>query len=178
MLGFHSTRKVVRLAECAGPRDCPQVVTPTLRGCSASLAVPAVEVAVTQTSEAVSVRVKGKATVKSAGALVDGLLGLAARRPAVVTLDLSELRSISCLAMGGLVAYCRGVVRAGGRVCLADELQPAVREALTRARLFDLFETTAEAGPADNARRLGPASTAFKQPRSGLEDLTTNTKGK
>jgi hypothetical protein len=36
-----------------------------------------------------------------------------------VTLDLSELRSISSLAMGVLVAYRRGVVRRGGRVRLA-----------------------------------------------------------
>jgi anti-anti-sigma factor len=71
-----------------------------------------------------------------------GLLAPAARRPAVVTLDLSELRSISSLAMGVLVAYRRGVIRAGGRVFLAGALQPAVHEALARAELFDLFETT------------------------------------
>jgi anti-anti-sigma factor len=112
-------------------------------------------VAARQTSDGLAIRVKGEATVEAAGALLSGLLAPAARRPAVVTLDLSELRSISCLAMGVLVAYRRGVVRAGGRVCLAQELRPAVREALARAALLDLFETTADAGPAPN-RLAGP----------------------
>jgi anti-anti-sigma factor len=89
------------------------------------------------------IRVKGEARVDCAGALLDGLLASTARRQALVTLDLSELRSISSLAMGVLVAYRRGVVRSGGRVCLAEGLQPAVHEALARAELFDLFETTA-----------------------------------
>jgi anti-anti-sigma factor len=94
------------------------------------------------------IRVKGEATVKAADALLSGLLAPAARRPAVVTLDLSELRSISCLAMGVLVAYRRGVVRAGGRVRLAEGLQPAVKEALARAELLGLFETAADTGGA------------------------------
>jgi hypothetical protein len=58
-----------------------------------------------------------------------------------------ELRSISSLAMGVLVAYRRGVVRAGGRVRLAGGLQPAVHEALARAELFDMFETTDDVWP-------------------------------
>jgi anti-anti-sigma regulatory factor len=94
------------------------------------------------------IRVKGEATAQGAGALLGGLLVPSACRPAVVTLDLSELRSISCLAMGALVAYRRGVVRAGGRVLLVGELQPAVREALARAEVLGLFELTAGAGAA------------------------------
>jgi anti-anti-sigma factor len=117
--------------------------------------VPAVEVTASHTSDALVIRVKGEAKVECAGALQDGLLAPAARRPAVVTLDLSELRSISSLAMGVLVTFRRGVVRTGGRVRLAGELQPAVHAALARAELFDLFETTADAGPAPN-RPAGP----------------------
>jgi anti-anti-sigma factor len=114
--------------------------------------VPGVKVAVSQSADGLVLRVKGEATVECVGALMDGLLAPAACRPAVVTLDLSELRSISCLALGVLVAYRRGVVRTGGRVRLAEQLQPAVREALARAELFGLFETAADAGPAPNGQ--------------------------
>jgi anti-anti-sigma factor len=103
-------------------------------------------VSVLQTAAALVIRVKGEATVQSVGVLQAGLLAPSACRPAVVTLDLSELCSICCLAMGVLVAYRRGVVRTGGRVRLAEELQPAVKEALARAELFGLFEATADPG--------------------------------
>jgi anti-anti-sigma factor len=102
-----------------------------------------VQVSVSQTADGLVIRVKGEARVDCTETLLDGLLTSAAHRPTVVTLDLSELRSISSLAMGVLVAYRRGVVRTGGRVCLDEGLQPAVREALARAELLDLFETTA-----------------------------------
>jgi anti-anti-sigma factor len=104
--------------------------------------MPEIDVAVSRTSDDMVIRVKGEAEMGSAGALLDGLLTAAAGRPAVVTLDLSELRSVSTLAMGVLVAYRRGVVRKGGRVRLAEQLQPSVKEALARAELLDLFETT------------------------------------
>jgi hypothetical protein len=70
----------------------------------------------------------------------------------VVTLDLSELRSISRLAVGVLVAYHRSVVCTGGWVRLAGELLPAVKEALARAGLFDLVEPSADAGRAPSRR--------------------------
>ena len=76
---------------------------------------------------------------------MSGLLASTARRRAVVTLDLSELRLLSPLALGVLVAYRRSVVRGGGWVRLAKEMQPAVKEMLARADLFDLFETTEDA---------------------------------
>jgi anti-anti-sigma factor len=110
-------------------------------GCSAGLS-SALEVTVSQSSDDVIVRLKGDAKLEYSGTLLDGLLAVAARRPQVVTLDLSELRCISSLAMGVLVTYRRGVVRCGGQVRLAGELQPLVWEALTRAELLDLFETT------------------------------------
>ena len=150
MRAFHFLRWFARPAECGSPADLPPVVAPTLpapdnpRPLAAS---PAVQVSVIQTAADLIIRVKGEARVECAGALLDGLLAPAARRPAVVILDLSELRSISCLAMGVLVTYRRGVVRAGGRVHLAGGLQPAVNEALARAELLDLFETTDDVRP-------------------------------
>jgi anti-anti-sigma factor len=103
-------------------------------------------VEVSQTSDEMLARVKGDATVDSAGALLNGLLVHSARRRVSVTFDLSGLRSISSLAMGVLVTFGRSVIRRGGRVRLAGELQPAVREALARADLlaeFDAAERTA-----------------------------------
>ncbi|HKB36373.1 MAG TPA: STAS domain-containing protein [Gemmataceae bacterium] len=114
-----------------------------------SAAAPAVQVAISQTADGMMIQIKGEPRVECAGALLDGLFASPARRPAVVTLDLSELSSISCLAVGVLVGYRRGVVRTGGVVRLAEPLQPAVREALARAGVLELFETTtgAEAAP-------------------------------
>jgi len=150
MHAFHFRRWFARPAECGSPADLPPVVAPTLPAPHTPrplAAGPAVQVSVIQTATDLIIRVKGEARVECAGALLDGLLAPAARRPAVVILDLSELRSISSLAMGVLVTYRRGVVRAGGRVHLAGGLQPAVNEALARAELLDLFETTDDVRP-------------------------------
>jgi anti-anti-sigma factor len=111
--------------------------------------LPAILVTLSETADGLVIRIKGEAREDSAGALLDALLAPGCH-PAVVTLDLSELRSISCLAMGVLVAYQRSVVRTGGHVRLAEQMQPAVKEVLTRAGLFDLFEIKADAGPAAN----------------------------
>jgi anti-anti-sigma factor len=107
-----------------------------------------------QTGDDLVIRARGEAGVRSSGALLHSLLS-AARRPAVVTLDLSELRFISSLAMGVLVAYRQGVVRAGGRVRLAGQLQPAVKAALARAELPGLFEAATGAG-ASQGRQAAP----------------------
>ena len=142
-----------RPAGCGTPPERTPVVTPTLPAPCAprpAAAGPAVQVSVIQTAAALVIRVKGEATVQSVGVLQASLLAPSAYRPAVVTLDLSQLRSISCLALGVLVAYRRGVVRTGGRVRLAEELQPAVHEALARAELLGLFEASADAGPASD----------------------------
>jgi anti-anti-sigma factor len=112
-----------------------------------SQAIFGVEVTANHTSNDLLIRVKGEARVEFADALQSSLLTPAACRPAVVTLDLSELRSISSLAMGVLMSFRRGVVRAGGRVRLAEHLQPAVKEALTRAELLDVFETASRTVP-------------------------------
>jgi hypothetical protein len=117
-------------------------------------------VVVSPTCDGLLIRVKGEARVDCVGVLLAGLLAPSALRPAIVTLDLSELRCLSSLAMGALVAYRRGVVRTGGRVRLAEQLQPGVREALARAELFDLFEPdTGNAVPAAS-RQAVPAPAA------------------
>ena len=100
---------------------------------------PRIEVGVTEAPGEVVVRVAGKGCVGQADALTAGLLGLSARRPPLVTLDLSGLTCVSSLAMGVLVTFRRGVVRAGGRVRLAAPLQGPVHEALERAGLLTLF---------------------------------------
>jgi anti-anti-sigma regulatory factor len=92
--------------------------------------------------------IKGDATVDAAGSLLHGLLVPSTRRQVIVTIDLSELRSISSLAMGVLVAYRRSVIRRGGQVRLAEGMQAAVREALARAEILALFETAEHAVPA------------------------------
>jgi anti-anti-sigma regulatory factor len=101
---------------------------------------PRLEVEVLETGEGVVVRLQGVAGALEAGALDAPLARLAARGPARVTFDLSGLQFISSLVMGSLVAFRRAAVRAGGRVFLAPDLHPAVREALTRADLLSLFE--------------------------------------
>ena len=106
--------------------------------------VPRIEVSVSDAPGEVLVRIAGDAHVSQTGELADGLLRLSARRPSVVALDLGGLNSLSCLANGVLVTFCRGVVRAGGRVRLAASLQEPVREALARAELLALFESPGE----------------------------------
>src|SRR5262245_7089023 len=112
-----------RPAECAAHAPRPSAI--------------AVQVEVSRTADGVVIRVKGEARDECAGALLAGLLA-PGRRPTVVTLDLSELRSVSRLALGVLAAYGRSVVRTGGRVRLAGVLQPAVKESVVQSELFDL----------------------------------------
>jgi len=144
MVTSYFTRWFLRPARKAARGDAHPLPAPR-----PAAAAPAVQVAISQTADGMMIQIKGEARVECAGALLDGLFALPARRPGVVTLDLSELRSISSLAVGVLVGYRRGVVRTGGVVRLAKPLQPAVREALARAGVLVLFETTtgAEAAP-------------------------------
>jgi anti-anti-sigma factor len=145
MLLAHLSRWFARPAKRPVASDRPPVV-PQLPACGPPLPA-AVQVAANPTADGMVIRLKGEAGVGCAGALLDGLLTHSAHRPAVVTIDLSELRSISCLAVGVLAAYRRGVARTGGRVRLAGEVQPAVRESLVRADLYELFEPTDVAAP-------------------------------
>ena len=109
------------------------------RVCEGARRVPQIEVEVSETPEQMVVRIAGEASFRLAGDLEVVLLRLSLRRPPLVTLDLSGLHFVSSLAMGALVAFHRGVVRAGGRVRLAAALQWPVRECLERAGLLILF---------------------------------------
>jgi anti-anti-sigma regulatory factor len=124
------------------------------------------EVEVLDTAQGVVVRIRGEAGVAEAGALTAALLPLVARRPPCVTFDLGELQLISSLATGVLVTYRRAAVRAGTRVCLAPEVCPAVREALDRAELTGLFETTQRAVPC--AEDSQPPTVPDVQPTYGV----------
>lgn len=92
--------------------------------------VPALRVTVSQSADWMVIRVTGDARADCVGALLDGLPTTVGRAPAMVTLDLSELRSISCVALCVLRTYCYRVVRTGGRVRLAKKLPPIVKDTL------------------------------------------------
>jgi anti-anti-sigma factor len=125
------------------------------------------QVDVLETGKGPVVRLRGEAGAEESSALQASLLRLVARRPACVTIDLSELVFISSLAIGVLVTYRRGSVRAGTRVCLAAEFHPAVREALDRVALMSLFEVDdaaeACAGP-------GPVAQATRTPLPNVNE--------
>jgi anti-anti-sigma factor len=143
-------------------RDIPATAPRLSRLHSQPAPLPAAPVAVSQSADAKVIQIKGEARADSAGALLNGLLSPAARRSPIVILDLSELRSISCLALGVLRNYCRGVVRNGGRVRLGQYLQPEVKEALKQADLVDLFEPAAEARDPPNHRDIFPSVKQFR----------------
>lgn len=98
-----------------------------------------IELSIEETPTEVVVRVAGEAGLQQTQELTMALLGLSARRPARVTLDLSGLSFVSSRAVRILVAFRRGVVRAGGRMRLAATLQEPVRAALGRAELLMLL---------------------------------------
>jgi len=116
----------------------------------------AVQTSVEHTAEGTLIRVAGEAGPASAGELLSGLFAPQARWQALVALDLSELRSLSCQAASVLAAYRRGVLRTGGRVRLVGVLQPAVKESLARTELLDLFVAGAAAAGAEPPAGVGP----------------------
>jgi anti-anti-sigma regulatory factor len=116
---------------------------------SGSARPAAVQVVVRQTVRGRVIQIKGEARDECVGALLDGLVA-PRRRPTVVILDLSELRSVSPMAVGVLTAYCRNVIRTGGRVRLTGALQPTVKEWLVRFELLDLIDAGPDSGPADS----------------------------
>jgi hypothetical protein len=102
---------------------------------------PLIEMGVGKAAGEVVVRLANEPELRQAAELSTALLGLSALRPPRVTLDLSGLNAVSCLIMGDLLTFRRGLVRAGCRVCLADTLQDPVRSALGRAGLLALFDS-------------------------------------
>jgi anti-anti-sigma regulatory factor len=107
--------------------------------------LPGIEMRVGRAAGEVVVRLGSEAGLRQAGELTNALLGLSALRPPRVTLDLSGLNAVSCLTMGDLVTFRRGLVRAGSRVRLAGDLQEPVRAALGRTGLLALFDSPEEA---------------------------------
>jgi anti-anti-sigma factor len=91
------------------------------------------------------VRLKGDAGYLEAEVVSVALLSLCARRPALVTFDLGELESISSLALGALVGFCRNAGRWGGRVRLVAPW-PRVREMVEAAGLLDDEDSRAGSG--------------------------------
>ena len=100
------------------------------------------------TADGLLIRIEGVAGVNQSDVLETGLLVASALRPAVVTLDLSDLHFICSLAMGVLVTYRASVVRAGGTIRLHGPLRSEVRAALERSRLLALFERPMETATA------------------------------
>jgi hypothetical protein len=95
---------------------------------------------------------------------------LLVRRLAFVTFELSGLRSFSKPALDALVDFCRAAVRAGTRVGLAPDLQPAVRQGLNKAEVLGLFEAvggtaagTEEQCCVPDGRRLYPKVDAVQR---------------
>jgi anti-anti-sigma factor len=117
------------------------IVSPALDGVSTT---PWIEVSVIETTGELVVLIAGEAGVEQATALEVALLRVSARRAPLVTLDLSQLRFLSSLAIGALVTFRRGVVRAGGRVRLVPRLQESVRESLERTGVMVLFDLAGE----------------------------------
>jgi anti-anti-sigma factor len=99
---------------------------------------PRLAVVVCDLADEVHVRLQGEAGYLEGRVLDAALLPVSARRPALVTFDLSELHSMSSLVMGILVQFRRNAAQKGGRVRLTA-LRPEVREAIERAELAKLF---------------------------------------
>jgi anti-anti-sigma factor len=103
----------------------------------------------------VLVRLQGEAGYLEAEVLEAALLPVRARRPALVTFDLSELHLISSLALGILVGFRRSAARSGGRVRLTG-LRPPIREVIERAGLAMLLEHDGSDAAQDPAREPTP----------------------
>jgi anti-anti-sigma factor len=108
-------------------------------------------VEVSDLANEVVVRLRGEAGYLEAETLDAALLPVRARRPALVTFDLSELHFIASLALGILVSFRRTADRTGGRMRLTA-LRPNVRETVEQAGLAKLLlEPDAPAAAQDGA---------------------------
>ena len=110
-------------------------VSSTARG---ALAAPKLEVVVSDLPDEVLVCLKGEAGYLEAEVLSAALRPLSARRPQLVTFELSELCLISSLALGILVNYHRTTVRNGGQVRFRGH-HPNIRDVIEQARLLMLL---------------------------------------
>ena len=105
------------------------------------------EVTIVESDNRVIVRLKGDADVSNTDGLDRRLIPLMAKRPALVVFDLTDMRFISSLGLGILMAFQRGIERHGGQVRLAAP-QPSVADMLRKCRLdsvLHVFNTVTEA---------------------------------
>ena len=86
-----------------------------------------------------TVAIRGEASFDQAEVIAAQLLRVPLDGSSLVVLDLAELTFLSCLAMGALVAYRRGLGRRGVEVRLAN-VSAQVWLALESAGLGKLFE--------------------------------------
>jgi anti-sigma B factor antagonist len=85
------------------------------------------------------IKLIGSLDVSASTVLERGLVGVSAQKAKRVVFDMSGLSFVSSLAMGTMVAFRNGVVRAGGHVFLAG-MSPMVLDSFRRSRLTELFE--------------------------------------
>jgi anti-anti-sigma factor len=104
-----------------------------------AMPAPKLEVLVSDLPEEVLVCLKGEAGYLEAEVLSAALLPLSARRPQLVTFELSELCLISSLALGILVNYHRCTVRNGGQVRFRGH-HPNIRDIIEQTKLVMLLE--------------------------------------
>jgi len=82
----------------------------------------------------------GEASLATNDAMEHGLMGVYARRPKYLVLDLSQLDFIASLAMGNLVSLQQRIVQRNGGWVRAAAANPDVRKAFEHARLDKLFD--------------------------------------
>jgi anti-anti-sigma factor len=128
-----STRSDQAVSSVGSPEQRTALPPPSSAGPSPSR-TPRLAVEVCVLAGEVLVCLKGEAGYLEAEVLDATLLPLNARRPLMVTFNLTELSFISSLVLGVFVRFCRSAVRWGGRVRLTA-LQPQVREAIEQAGL-------------------------------------------
>jgi anti-anti-sigma factor len=102
-------------------------------------AIPQLEVTIDDHDDEVVVHLEGEGGFLESEMLDAALTPLRARRLALVTFDLSELRSLTSMLLGVLIGFHFSTVHGGGRMRLTA-LRPEVFEVIERARLTKLFE--------------------------------------
>ena len=96
------------------------------------------EAAVTECKRATVVHLTGCADVASVDRLEYVLLQVLDESPGLVVLDLSELQSLSSLAIGKLMTFRRAMAYSGGDVKLGP-MCPEIRSDLESLQLIDWF---------------------------------------
>ena len=110
-------------------------VSSTARG---TMPAPKLEVVVSDLPDEVLVCLKGEAGYLEADILSAALEPLSARRPQLVTFELSELRMISSVGLSILVDFHKSTVRNGGHVRFRGH-HPNVRDVIEQTKLLMLL---------------------------------------